>query len=311
MTSSDSRLVDHWPHPFTIGSLFAGIGGLELGLSVALGANTRTSWQVEIDPFCRSVLARHWPEADRSVTDVRLAGSATLPPVDIICGGFPCQDISQAGKGAGLEGGRSGLWFHMLRVVCELQPQWVVIENVQSLRTKGLGRVLHGLADVGYDAEWSLLSAAQVGAPHLRKRLFIIAHLPNTISQQLRHQQQRAKVQRNNLSHSRRAIIEHDGIAQPVANSHSARLEGRHIRTGCASELLSGSSSGAQQGERPTQPSMGGASHGFSTRLDRWQYVGTDPEAWEQGVPRTAHGDHQQSQTTEGAGQLGGPAVRL
>lgn len=114
----------------TIGSLFAGIGGLELGLERAgLGP---VVWQVEIDPYCRSVLARHWPNAVR-YPDVQRVGSANLSPVDIICGGFPCQDVSGAGKGAGLAvGTRSGLWYEYRRIVAELAPRVVVAENVAS-----------------------------------------------------------------------------------------------------------------------------------------------------------------------------------
>jgi DNA (cytosine-5)-methyltransferase 1 len=97
-----------------IGSLFAGIGGLELGLERAGFGPTR--WQVESDPYARAVLARHWPEADRSVIDVRKAGAATLPPVDLLCGGFPCQDVSLAGKRKGLSGERSGLFYEFVRI---------------------------------------------------------------------------------------------------------------------------------------------------------------------------------------------------
>lgn len=161
-----------------IGSLFSGIGGLELGLERAgLG---RVAWQVEIDPFCRRVLAKHWPHAER-FEDVRRVGKANLAPVDLICGGFPCQDVSVAGKGAGLEGERSGLWSEYLRIVAELGPSLVVIENVPGLRTRGLRRVLADLSGLGFDAEWSCLAAADVGAPHLRKRLFIVASHPDRI----------------------------------------------------------------------------------------------------------------------------------
>lgn len=156
----------------TIGSLFSGIGGLELGLERSgLG---RVVWQVEIDPFARSVLAKHWPEAVR-YEDVRSVGKATLAPVDVVCGGFPCQDVSLAGKRAGLSGERSGLWFEFRRIIEELAPSIVVIENVLGLRTAGLSRVLADLTDLGFDAEWSDLSAADVGAPHLRRRLFLAA----------------------------------------------------------------------------------------------------------------------------------------
>lgn len=106
----------------TIGSLFAGIGGLELGLEMAgLGP---VLWQVESEPFCRRVLAKHWPEANRSVTDVRTAGRRNLDQVDLICGGFPCPDVSSAGAGVGITGDRSGLWFEFKRIVWDLGPQW-------------------------------------------------------------------------------------------------------------------------------------------------------------------------------------------
>lgn len=157
-----------------IGSLFSGIGGLELGLELATGGHT--VWQVEADPFARAVLAKHWPGADRSVSDVREATAYNLAPVELICGGFPCQDVSNAGKRKGvLNGERSGLWAEFARIIRTLRPRFVVVENVAALRSRGLGVVLRDLAISGYDAEWGVLSAAGVGAPHLRKRLFIVA----------------------------------------------------------------------------------------------------------------------------------------
>ena len=100
-----------------------------------------------------------------------------LEPVDVIAGGFPCQDVSVAGKRAGIkEGTRSGLWFEFHRIICELRPRYVFVENVSGLLTDGMGRVLGDLASIGYDAEWEVLSAADVGAPHLRKRVFIVAY---------------------------------------------------------------------------------------------------------------------------------------
>ncbi len=162
----------------TIGSLFSGIGGLELGLERAgLG---RVVWQVERDAWCRSVLEMHWPDAMR-FDDVRTVGASALVPVDVICGGFPCQDLSHAGKRRGLDGERSGLWFEYARIVGELRPSIVVIENVLGLRTAGLPRVLADLAALGFDAEWTDLSAGELGAPHLRRRLFIVATDPDRV----------------------------------------------------------------------------------------------------------------------------------
>lgn len=156
-----------------IGSLFAGVGGLELGLEWA-GVG-RVVWQVEQDRWCRGVLAMHWPNAQR-FKDVRHVGRHSLASVDVICGGFPCQDISRAGKGAGLEGARSGLWSEYARIVGELRPLVVVVENVAALVARGLDRVVGDLAELGYDVHGRIVAASDVGAPHRRERIFLVAH---------------------------------------------------------------------------------------------------------------------------------------
>ena len=155
-------------------SLFSGIGGLELGLEAA-GVG-ETLWQVEQDAFCRSVLARHWPEA-RRFEDVRTVGAEDISGAELICGGFPCQDISVAGSGAGLAGERSGLWREFARLISAVFPRFVVIENVPALAGRGLRAVLGHLAESGYDAEWDVIGAAAIGACHRRDRMFIIAWL--------------------------------------------------------------------------------------------------------------------------------------
>jgi DNA (cytosine-5)-methyltransferase 1 len=156
----------------TVGSLFAGIGGFDLGLE---RAGMTVKWQVEIDPFCRAVLAKHWPDV-RRYEDIRTVGAHNLAAVDVLCGGFPCQDISNAGKRAGIAGEQSGLWAEYDRLVGELRPSYVFVENVAALLGRGLGRVLGDLAARGYDAEWDCIPAAAVGAPHLRDRIWIVAY---------------------------------------------------------------------------------------------------------------------------------------
>jgi len=159
----------------TFGSLFAGIGGFDLGLERA-GMECR--WQVEIDPFCQKVLAKHWPDV-RRYEDVREVGKHNLEAVDLICGGFPCQDISKANAhGEGLDGGRSGLWSEFLRILGGLRPQYAVVENTANITNRGLDRVIGELSSIGFDAEWELISACAFGAPHPRSRMFIVAY-PN------------------------------------------------------------------------------------------------------------------------------------
>lgn len=155
-----------------VGSLFSGIGGFELGFE---HAGFEVAWQVEIDPWCRQVLAKHWPSVPR-YEDVREVGAHNLAPVDVIIGGFPCQDISEAGKREGIDGARSGLWAEYSRIIADLRPEYAVMENVSALLSGGIDRVLGDLAGCGYDAEWCNFTAAQFGAPHLRERIFIIAY---------------------------------------------------------------------------------------------------------------------------------------
>lgn len=155
-----------------VGSLFSGIGGLELGLE-SLGMEV--AWQVEIDPFCREVLAHHWPNV-RRFDDVRSVSSEDLEYVDVICGGYPCQPFSLAGKRKGKNDERH-LWPEFHRLLRDLRPKYAILENVPGHLSMGFGEVLSDLHQIGYDAEWDIIAAAdyRVGAPHLRKRLFVIA----------------------------------------------------------------------------------------------------------------------------------------
>jgi DNA (cytosine-5)-methyltransferase 1 len=185
----------------TIGSLFSGIGGFEAGLERAI-QNSKTIWQVEQNKYCQGILKKHWPEAIM-YNDIREINHENIHPVDIICGGFPCQDISAAGKGAGIEHGtRSSLWGEMYRLINELRPRVAVMENVPALLWKGRGMhvVMSNLAQIGYNAEWTVISARQFGAPHLRKRVFIVAY-PNSQRRDSRKHHERQY--KNNLDQER------------------------------------------------------------------------------------------------------------
>jgi DNA (cytosine-5)-methyltransferase 1 len=156
----------------TFGSLFAGIGGFDLGFERA-GMECR--WQVEIDPYCQRVLAKHWPNV-RRWDDVRTWPQPDTERVEVICGGFPCQDISSAGERVGIEGTRSSLWFEYARIIRVLRPSYIVVENVAALLVRGMDRVLGDLAACGYDAEWQCLPASAFGAHHQRDRIWIVAY---------------------------------------------------------------------------------------------------------------------------------------
>lgn len=154
-----------------IGSLFSGVGGLDLAVEAVTGG--AVAWQAEVDPYASHVLARRWPSTP-NLGDVREIHSP--PAVDALCGGFPCQDISSAGKREGINGKKSGLWRDFARIIRDAQPGLVFVENVAALRSRGLGVVLGDLAGLGFDAEWGCLSVSDVGGPQRRRRMFVLAH---------------------------------------------------------------------------------------------------------------------------------------
>jgi DNA (cytosine-5)-methyltransferase 1 len=194
----------------TVGSLFAGIGGFDLGLE---RAGMRSVWQCEIDPYCQRVLAKHWPDVLR-VPDIRDVGPSTVPYVDVLAGGFPCQGLSNAGLRLGLNDSRSGLWFEYARVIRELRPRYVLVENVAALLHRGFDRVLGDLAACGYDAEWDCIPASAVGAPHRRDRVWLVAYPDGSGFQQGQHD-----------VHARQPDAQRGGTA--MADTDKERRDGR------------------------------------------------------------------------------------
>jgi DNA (cytosine-5)-methyltransferase 1 len=268
--------------------LFSGIGGFSLGLERTGGFKTVAF--CEIEPFPRKILAKHWPEVPcyhdvRELTADRLAADGI--GVDVICGGFPCQDISVAGKGAGLAGNRSGLWSEFARLIGEIRPRYAIVENVSALLSRGLADVLGDLAALGYDAEWHCIPASAVGAPHRRDRIWIVAHArgeqhegdsdaerwaPSTelftahaVSGELRHESGR----RNGAGWSSEAIAPDDGKQGIVANASGPGLS-NSLAWRIQQELAMPTSDSWWR----TEPKVGRVAHGVPSRVDRLKGLG-------------------------------------
>jgi DNA (cytosine-5)-methyltransferase 1 len=282
--------------------LFSGIGGFSLGLE---RAGMRTVAFCEIEPFARAVLAKHWPDVP-CYEDVRALSAGRLGAdgisVDVICGGFPCQDISRAGKGAGITGARSGLWAEYARLIRELRPRYVVVENVSALLSRGLDRVLGDLAAIGYDAEWHCIRAADVGAPHLRDRVWIVAYpqysdadgqrshraaLHQHGSSEFRDEQERiAGSLRPHVSDAIcRFLWLEPGRRHGTSWSHSAepRDDGAEEPLADAIGLRELQSEGSQRHKRrwardggwwSSEPDVGRVAHGIPARVDRLKGLG-------------------------------------
>jgi len=161
----------------TVGSLFSGIGGFDLGLE---RAGWEVRWQLENDSFCNAILERHWPGVAR-YGDITEINTDELEPIDLLCGGFPCQDLSVAGARAGLAGERSSLFFELARIAGALRPRWLLVENVPGLFSSSDGRdfgvVLSTLAEFGYGLAWRVLDSQYFGVAQRRRRVFIVGHL--------------------------------------------------------------------------------------------------------------------------------------
>lgn len=239
--------------------LFSGIGGFSLGLERSGGFKTVAF--CEIDPFCRKVLNKHWPDVPiyedvRRLTEERLVADGIA--VDAICGGFPCQDISVAGKGAGLAGERSGLWKEYARLIGELRPRFAFVENVAALLGRGIGDVLGDLAALGYDAEWHCIPASYVGAPHIRYRVWIVAHSDSVRELQSQGSQQ---IKREWSCDGR----------ETVADTMRQRLERyRNGESGDGEQRFSASGSCWWAFE----PAVGRMAHGVPYRVDRIKALG-------------------------------------
>jgi len=245
--------------------LFAGAGGGILG-GVLSGNTIRAA--VEIDKFCRSVLLQR--QRDGALPrfpiwdDIRtFDGVPWRGKIDIIKGGFPCQDISAAGKGAGLAGSRSGLVFEMLRIVDEVRPRYVVAENSPNLRTRGLGTILKEFASMGYDARWGVLGAWHVGAPHRRNRMWILA--TNTNGAKLRLESGRCSGE-DRQEKTQPTIA---GKKRYVADATSERLEEPLLE-----RIKEGERDATNHRRWDTEPDVGRVADGVAHRVDRLKAIG-------------------------------------
>lgn len=205
---------------YTVGSLFSGIGGFDIGLEKT--GQFKTIWFSEVDEYATRILKKHWPDVPNH-GDIKTIPWRKIKKPDIIIGGFPCQDVSIAGKGAGIkEGTRSGLWKEFAKAIRILRPKYALIENVPMLANRGLNIVLSDLAKIGYDAEWNIISAASVGAPHKRERLFIIAYPNISNSNSLRCN--RRSNEESKWSETN-AEIQRRGISAGSSNHGSKRVQ--------------------------------------------------------------------------------------
>lgn len=215
----------------TVLDLFSGIGGFSLGLERTGGFKTVAF--CEIDSYCRNVLSEHWPWVHQFY-DIT---SASFPEgyADVICGGFPCQDVSIAGRRSGITGARSGLYRYLVGAIRMVQPKYAILENVANLLADGMGSVLGDLADEGYDAEWDCISANDVGLPTLRRRVWIIA-FPLSSRRQGRVQHigafgvaPAASAQRSHEAIRARIALEHDFRGVRADHGFSVTMERRRI----------------------------------------------------------------------------------
>lgn len=262
---------------YTFGSLFAGIGGIDLGFE---RAGLKCKWQVEIDDYATQVLEKNWPNVARW-RDVK-----TFPPqvekkwdVDVIAGGFPCQDISTAGRGEGLQGERSGLFYEIIRLVRQLKPRAIVLENVAALLARGMGDVLGELAEVGYDSEWHCIPAASVGAPHVRDRVFIIAVLGNANCSPIQGSGLSGGIRQkypniNSYSFGRRKQILADsyGERQSGQGVHGGRVSKEENQRRKANRTFSGGK--GKENHWYIEPDVGRVANGVPRRMDRLKCLG-------------------------------------
>lgn len=249
-------------------SLFTGIGGIDLALSKWV----RPVAYCEIDTYAAGVLFSRMSDGSIPTApiwpDIRRLTAKVLPPIDIVSGGFPCQDISYAGAGKGLAGERSGLFFEIVRLLREIRPRVCYLENVPAITTRGGWRVVGELAALGYDCRWGVLSAYDMGAPHYRERFWLLANADSSRRSELYESKQISLSGRKGAPD----IIYNgaQGFMANVANSQRNRLEESRDAG------ISGGSAGAttDSGWWATEPAVGRVVNGLRNRVDRIKCLG-------------------------------------
>lgn len=275
-------------------ALFAGAGGGILG-GALLGWTTVGA--VEIEKYPRECLLQRqrdgilppFPVWDDVCT---FNGNPWRGLVDVVSGGFPCQDISSAGKGAGITGARSGLWKEMHRIICEVRPRFAFMENSPMLTSRGLGTVLGDLAEIGYNAAWLVLGAADVGAPHLRKRIWILAEdtqrrnlLPHPELHRAGWRQQQPQSTTEEKTYSIPDPMQQwqgrqqcsEEVENPLADTHLPQRSGNGLPQRQTQEIPGPrhhGSGGATRHPWSTEPDVGRVAHGVASRVDRLKAIG-------------------------------------
>ena len=242
-----------------VGSLFSGVGGIEYGFEQQ---GFKTEWFIENNTYCQKILKKRFP-GTKIYGDIEAVDFTKVSRVDVLTGGFPCQDISNAGKRDGIEGSRSSLWKYYFEAIRQIRPRVAFIENVSALTHRGLHVVLRDLAEIGYDAEWHCISASSIGAPHCRDRIFIIAYPSENGCGQTSNR----KSQQN---------------GQDVANSNKKRFQSglssrkkkrlTPLRISCKNEKEH--IFRRNKGSWATESRICGVAHGVPNRVDRIKCLG-------------------------------------
>lgn len=253
--------------------LFSGIGGI----GFALRDYVRTIAYCENDRYAQSVLLSRMQSGDIDRApiwdDVRTMQGILLPEIDIIFGGFPCQDISVAGLGKGLEGERSGLFFEIIRLAKEIRPSFVFLENVPAIRTKGLEKVIEAFTEIRYDCRWTCVSAASVGAPHVRERWFLLAHTKRNRRGAMPRVETSCKNEQKKLQSKNREARSDDAssICGDVPNANSKRLERQRSKPCGVKPKFKNISDNSWW---KTEPDVGRVANGIPFRMDRIKCLG-------------------------------------
>ena len=253
----------------TVGSLFSGIGGFDLGLE---RAGMKVIWQSEIDPFACKVLKKHWPDVP-NLGDINKIDWTNIERPDVICGGYPCQPFSTAGKRGGATDPRH-LWPAMFNAICLLRPRYALMENVRGHLSMGFDQVLGDLASVGFDAEWQVIPAAAVGAPHKRDRVFIVAYASSKCGNGGQRGNDSTQPQKQGLQTQVRTGNTNVAYAES-STRRDAQPYGLQTVFGQTTEFRKSGCTSRTIGDWwKVEPSVGRVANGVSNRVDRLRGLG-------------------------------------